>query len=100
MKLPDDNLRIIAEIQYKIGLVHLMLSSFEDSIAAFRKACEVLDAEIDTQKEKAGANVERVAATVKELEELKVDILNKIDEVEETKQQVRFFKNYYFLLLV
>lgn len=88
MKLPDDNLRVIAEIQYKIGLVHLMLSSFEDSIAAFRKACEVLDAEIDTQKERAGNNADRIAATVKELEDLKVDILNKIIEVEETQQQV------------
>lgn len=88
MKLPEDNLRLICEIEYRIGLIHMMLSSFDFSIAAFNRACEILDAEIDSQKCK-NENADRTAAVVKELEELKVDILNKIVEVEEAKAQVR-----------
>lgn len=87
MKLPEDNLRLICEIEYRVGLIHMMLSTFDDSIAAFKRACEILDAEIDLQKNK-NENADRTAAVVKELEELKVDILNKIVEVEEAKQQV------------
>lgn len=66
----------------------MMLSTFDESVAAFNRACEILDAEIDSQKSKSD-NADRTAAVVKELEELKVDILNKIVEVEEAKQQVR-----------
>lgn len=87
MKLPEDNLRVICEIEYRVGLIHMMLSSFNDSIDAFKRACDILDNEIDSQKSK-DENADRTAAVVKELEELKVDILNKIVEVEEAKQQV------------
>lgn len=88
MKLPEDNLRVICEIEYKVGLVHMILSSFDDSIAALNRACEVLDAEIDSQKSK-NENADRTAAVVKELEELKVEVVLKKQEVEEAKQQVR-----------
>lgn len=89
MKLPEDDLRLIAELQYKIGLSYLMLSSFEESIVAFRKACEVLDAEMTTQRSQIDST-EKAALIVLELEELKCEIMNKITEVEETKQQVSF----------
>lgn len=88
MKLPDDNLRIIAEIQYKIGLCYLMLSSFEESITAFRKACEILDNEIESQKSKEHQD-EKIKNIILEIEETKQEILNKITEVEETKHQVK-----------
>lgn len=86
MKLPDNNLRLIAEIQYKIGLSNLMLDSYDISIVAFRKACEVLDAEIANQQSEP-AQPERAAAIIEELGELKIEILNKITEVEEAQQQ-------------
>lgn len=86
MKLPDNNLRLIAEIQYKIGLSNLMLDSYDISIVAFRKACEVLDAEIANQQSEP-AQPDRAAAIIEELRELKIEILNKITEVEEAQQQ-------------
>lgn len=86
MKLPDNNLRLIAEIQYKMGLSNLMTGAFDASIKAFRKACEVLDAEIANQQTEP-ANAERAEAVIEELRELKVEIVNKITEVEEAQQQ-------------
>lgn len=86
MKLPDNNLRLIAEIQYKIGLSNLMLDAYDVSIVAFRKACEVLDAEIANQQTEP-AQPERAEDIIAELRELKVEILTKITEVEEAQQQ-------------
>lgn len=86
MKLPDNNLRLIAEIEYKIGLSQMMLNAFDESVTAFRRACDVLDAEIANQKANETAdktNDNEIAM----LEELKVEIVNKITEVEEAKQQ-------------
>lgn len=99
MKLPEDDLRLIAELQYKIGLSHLMISSFEESIVAFRKACEVLDAEMTTQRSQT-ENTEKAAILVLELEELKSEIMNKITEVEETKQQVNYKKRFFCFYLL
>lgn len=92
MKLPDNNLRLIAEIEYKIGLGQMMLNAFDESVTAFRRACEVLDAEIANQKEKDSSSTaadadKKGAAEIAVLEELKGEIVNKITEVEEAKQQ-------------
>lgn len=87
MKLTDDNLRLISMIQFKIGLAHLMLESYDDAITAFNTASELLDGEIDTQQSKPD-QTPAVKTTISELEALKADILNKITEVKETKQQV------------
>lgn len=87
MKLSSNNLRIIAEIEYKIGLSNLMINEFDKSVIAFRKAIDVLDAEIASQQSEASENSTKVNSTVGELEELKLEILNKITEVEEAKQQ-------------
>lgn len=90
MNLPEDNLRLICEIEFRVGLIYMMLNAFDDSIAAFNRACDILDAEIDSQKSK-NENVDRTAAVVNELEELKVEILNKKLEVKEAKQQILIF---------
>lgn len=87
MKLPDENLRLISMIQFKIGLAQLMLESYDDAIAAFNTATEFLDGEMDTQQSKPD-QTPAVKSTITELEALKVEILNKIIEVKETKQQV------------
>lgn len=86
MKLPGNNLRIIAEIEYKVGLSNLMINDFDKSVIAFRKAIDVLDAEIARLKAETD-DASKAASAIGELEELKVEILNKIAEVEEAKQQ-------------
>lgn len=98
MNLPDDNLRLICEIEFRVGLIHMMMNAFDESIAAFNRACDILDAEIDSQKNK-NENADRTAAVVKELEELKVDILNKKVEVEEAKQQVQISSSPFDLFI-
>lgn len=86
MKLPDDNRRIVAEIHYKIGLAHLMQNSFDDCIRELKKAAELMDEEIEEEKQKENPS-EKQKDTIKDLEEAKQDILAKITEVEETKTQ-------------
>lgn len=87
MKLPDDDLRMLSLIQYKIGLSYYMNQSFDESIGAFKKACEILDCRMETAKSKDDKS-EKDLATITELEEMKEEILAKITEIEEMKQQV------------
>lgn len=87
MKLPDDDLRMLSLIQYKIGLSYYMNQSFDESIEAFKKACDILDCRMETAKSKADKS-EKDISTIAELEEMKEEILAKIAEIEETKQQV------------
>lgn len=87
MKLPDDDLRMLSLIQFKIGLSYYMNQSFEESIEAFRKACDILDCRMETAKSKEDKS-EKDISTIAELEEMKEEILAKIAEIEEIKQQV------------
>lgn len=86
MKLPDDDLRMLSLIQYKIGLSYYMDQSFDESIAAFKKACDILDCRMETVKSKDEKS-EKDASNIAELEEMKEEILAKIAEIEEMKQQ-------------
>lgn len=88
MKLPDDDLRMLSLIQYKIGLSYYMNQSFEESIEAFKKACDILDCRIETANSKED-KTEKDTAAIAELEEMKEEIVAKIAEIEEVKQQVR-----------
>lgn len=79
-------MRFIAETKYKIGLCHLLIGRFDESVTALKESAEYLDGEILAWKGK-----DQTAATeaaIKEIEETKVEIQNKIVEVEETKSQV------------
>ncbi len=89
MKLPDDDLRMLSLIQYKIGLSYYMNQSFDESIAAFKKACDIIDCRIETAKSKEDKS-EKDIATIAELDEMKEEIVAKIIEIEEVKQQVIF----------
>lgn len=97
MKTPSNDLRVIAEIQYKIGLGYLVLTNYDCSIAALNEAKKALDCEIDTQKEN---NDQAAAGKIKEIEELKVEIENKILEVEEEKTQVNFVIDLFLVGIV
>lgn len=76
--------RIIAEIQYKIGLCHLMQNEYEDSIAALREACSEMDKVIEQEQSKE--QNDETKAAIKDLEETKQEIMEKIAEVEDTKK--------------
>lgn len=79
----SDN-RMFAEVHYKVGLCHLMVNDFEDSIKSFREACSELDKVIE--QEKAKEQNDDTKATIKDLEETKQEIAEKISEAEETKK--------------
>lgn len=78
--------RVIAEIHYKIGLCHLMQNEYDDSIKAFREACSEMDNVI--QQEKAKEQDDKTVAAIKNLEETKQEVMEKIAEVEDTKKTV------------
>lgn len=96
MKLPDDDLRMLSLIQYKIGLSYYMNQSFEESIAAFKKACDILDCRMETAKSKDDKS-EKDISTIAELEEMKEEILAKVAEIEEIKQQVTVIHSFVFV---
>lgn len=76
--------RVIAEIHYKIGLCHLMQNEYDESIKAFREACSEMDTVI--QQEKAKEQDEKTKAAIKNLEETKQEVMEKIAEVEDSKK--------------
>lgn len=81
---------MIAETKYKVGLCHLLIGKFDESVAALKESAEYLDGVICSIKEKDPAA--STEATIKELEETKQEIQNKIIEVEETKTQVNIYQ--------
>jgi len=83
-RMEKSNRRHVAEIHFQIGLCHLMLNDFDESVIAFKNAGEVLDMEIEVQKSKEPSD--EVTAAIKDLDETQQEILIKIAEVEETKQ--------------
>lgn len=87
LKLPDDNLRVIAETKYKIGLCYNMLCKFDESIAAFKDSADYLNGVIEAEKRKDEQN-EKTEATINEIEETRKEIAIKIIEVQEAKDQV------------
>ncbi|XP_058057615.1 protein NASP homolog [Anopheles bellator] len=78
------DLRLMAEINYKVGLCYLMLNNFDASIDSFRAA--VVELEKVTEAEKAKEQTDETKETIKELVETKNDILEKILDVEEAKK--------------
>lgn len=88
LQLPDDNLRIIAEAKYKIGLCYDMAGKFDEAIAAFKDASEYLNGVAEAEKRKE--QNEKTEATIKEIEETRQEIALKINEVLEAKEQVSF----------
>lgn len=76
--------RVIAEIHYKVGLCHLMQNEYDESIKAFRDACSEMD--VVVEQEKAKEQDEKTEAAIKNLEETKAELMEKIAEVEDTKK--------------
>lgn len=70
----------------------MLLSQFDESIAALKESTEYLDGEISAVKAKE--QTEKSEALAKEIEETKQEILIKIIEVEEAKVQVGSLFHY------
>lgn len=85
--LPEPNRRILAEIKYKIGLCYCMLNEFDQSVKAFKESCDLFDDEIDAEKARENVTADELEKVVKDLEETKQEIMNKMIEVEESKLQ-------------
>lgn len=81
-KITDQDSRLVAEIDYKIGLCHMMLNEFPDSVRYFREACSELGKVIE--QEKAKEQTDETKETIKDLEETTQEIVDRIREVEET----------------
>lgn len=84
-ELPVLQRRILAEIHFKIGLSHLMLNSYEQSLVSFKKAVDLLNDEIDEEKAKE-LQTEEIKNKIADMEDIKEGILGKIIEVEECKE--------------
>uniref|UniRef100_A0A1L8DC71 Tetratricopeptide SHNi-TPR domain-containing protein n=1 Tax=Nyssomyia neivai TaxID=330878 RepID=A0A1L8DC71_9DIPT len=85
--LPDTNQRQLAELYYKMGLSHMMVNAFSESIEALNSACECLDKVIAENKEK-GPQEEEITELIAELEDSKKDIFSKIEEIKASKMAV------------
>lgn len=93
------NYRIAAEIHYRVGLCQKLEKSFDESIKSFQKAHDLLSDVIE--KEKSKEQTDDIAANIKDMEETKQEILNKInetgdvkaDEIEKVKKELaKFYK--------
>lgn len=92
LDVTDQNQRIAAEIQYKIGLCQSMIKHYEESGKSFQRACALLDIVIDKEKSREDQS-EEVKAVIKDLQETQQEILNKIIENSETKaEELEFVK--------
>ena len=77
------NYRIAAEIHYKVGLCQTLEKSYDESIKSFQKAHDLMSDVIE--KEKSKEQTDEVAANIKDMEETKQEILNKINETGDIK---------------
>lgn len=74
--------REIAEAHFKIGLSHALMNLFEEAVTDFTKAVEILETLIkDIPAEEK--------SLLDELNQTKAEILLKITDVKESKEQVR-----------
>nr|XP_040222416.2 protein NASP homolog [Anopheles coluzzii]XP_040222417.2 protein NASP homolog [Anopheles coluzzii]XP_040222418.2 protein NASP homolog [Anopheles coluzzii] len=78
-KQPD--LRLLAEVNYKVGLCYMMEREFEESINSFKGA--VTELEKVVEEEKAKEQTDDIKETIQDLEQMKQEILEKIADVEE-----------------
>lgn len=76
--------RLGAEIHYKNGLCQSMVKLYDESVKSFQKAHDLLNEELEKAKAKE-EQTEDIKETIKDLEELKQEIQNKILEVGDVK---------------
>ncbi|XP_053679734.1 protein NASP homolog [Anopheles nili] len=80
-KTNQSDQRLLAEVNYKVGLCHMMEREFEESIISFKGAITELDKVVET--EKAKEQTDDTKEIIEDIEQLKKEILDKITDVEE-----------------
>lgn len=83
-KTNKSDLRMLAEVHYKVGLCYLMINDFDSSVKSFHGAVGELDKVIEEVKAKE--QTDETKETIEELEETKKEILEKIADVEDAKK--------------
>ncbi|KFB44649.1 AGAP002782-PA-like protein [Anopheles sinensis] len=83
-KTNKSDLRMLAEVHYKVGLCYLMINDYDSSVKSFHGAVGELDKVIDEVKAKE--QTDETKETIEELEETKKEILEKIADVEDAKK--------------
>lgn len=78
--------RLLAEIKYKSGLCHYSGMSYDQSIADFQKSADYMKEAIEAQKKLE--QTPQVEQTIDDLTKMREDILDKIADVQESKQLV------------
>ncbi|XP_035898028.1 protein NASP homolog [Anopheles stephensi] len=80
-KTAQPDLRLLAEVNYKVGLCYMMESEFEESIKSFKGA--VAELEKVVEQEEAKEQTDDIKETILDLKEMKKEILEKITDVED-----------------
>lgn len=78
--------RVIAEVQYKIGLCQTLLKMYDEAATSFRHAADIISDVMEDEKRKE-PQTDEVKETIKDLEETHQEILNKIIEIGDTKKE-------------
>lgn len=73
--------RLLAEVNYKVGLCHMMEREFKESIESFKGAIRELELVID--EEKAKEQTDETKEIIEDLEQMKKEISEKIMDVED-----------------
>lgn len=71
---------------FEIGLCHYTAMAYDESMTDFQQSADCMQQAIDIQK--ARERSPEIEKTIEDLSKLKTDILNKIAEVQETKELV------------
>uniref|UniRef100_A0A182SHL7 Tetratricopeptide SHNi-TPR domain-containing protein n=1 Tax=Anopheles maculatus TaxID=74869 RepID=A0A182SHL7_9DIPT len=80
-KIEQPDLRLLAEVNYKVGLCYMMEREFEESIKSFKGAVTELEKVVEL--EKAKEQTDDIKETILDLEDMKMEILEKITDVED-----------------
>uniref|UniRef100_A0A0K8V6C5 Protein NASP n=2 Tax=Bactrocera latifrons TaxID=174628 RepID=A0A0K8V6C5_BACLA len=86
-EMPPNYRRAMAEIHYKIGLTYLMQQMNKEGAESLKAACELIDGEIKEMQECEEELSEKRKNKIQDLEETKQEIWAKISEIEETQAQ-------------
>ncbi|XP_036229076.2 nuclear autoantigenic sperm protein homolog [Bactrocera oleae] len=86
-EMPPNYRRAMAEIHYKIGLTYLMQQMNKEGAESLKAACELIDGEIKEIQECDEELSEKRKSKIQDLEETKQEIWAKISEIEETQAQ-------------
>ncbi|CAD6991340.1 unnamed protein product [Ceratitis capitata] len=87
VELPSKYRRAMAEIHYKIGLTYLMQQLNKEGAESLKEACKLIDDEIKELEASEEELSEKQKSKIQDMEETKQEIWAKIAEIEDTQAQ-------------